>query len=236
MMTDTHPTQPPPADPGMIQSIREALSEAEQWRRDAESDEPIVTARNMESVRDLMALPAKFYPVDAFAEVEDLNVMPIVEGLYDACPELVGSADRVRVTWRVKHGSRNGDVTMGTCGLVSGKIRDLDRAAGRPVHDWEVTLALDVWILLTPPERERLVHHELMHCAIKPGGENSDPKPSIRNHEIEEFGATAARYGLVAHQIRPVALAAAHPETAQAIRTWVPGPDDAPLLGSWATN
>ncbi len=235
-MTQTH-TEFNPEAAAMIDRIRAALDHAEGIRDEAEPDQPILTAKNMEAVREILDLPAKFYPAASFDVVPELNVIPIVESLYDACKELIGDARRVTVTWRVKHGTKAGDITMGTCGLVSGKQRDLAEAEGRPVYHWEVTLALDVWILLTPNQRERLMHHELMHCNVKVSDDDSgEVKPALRNHEIEEFGATAARYGLLPHQVRVAALAMSHTPTAQAVQRWQSGPDDAPLLGAWITN
>ena len=209
----------------LLTAVRDTLDKIERRRR----DEPVgLSDECMEFARDVMDLPEKYYAHHVLAFVPELDVEVIIRELYATCPELVGSAGDHRVRWRVKHGSRSGKAVLGTCAVVSAKDRTLAKQEGLTVYQWEVTLALDAWMVMTPNERQRLVHHELMHCALSEEGE-----PKTRGHDVEDFGATLGRFGAAEWQVRPVALAMQHPETRQAVRTWEAGPDDAPLLGRW---
>lgn len=142
----------------------------------------------------------------------------MVAQLVEECTEIDiddEHVDRVEVVWKVKAGSSMGGVTLGTCKPVGKREREAWRGTG-PCPFWRVTLALDVWVLMTPSERWRLLHHELMHAAYKDSGD-----PSGRKHDIEEFAATVARYGLVGEeQATFVAQAMARPAIVEEMREW----------------
>jgi hypothetical protein len=152
-----------------------------------------------------------------------MDVGAMVERLVDACDELdipEDYADRVDVVWRVKAGASMGAVSCGTCKPVGKRERQTWRGVG-PAPWWRLTLALDVWILMTEAERWRLVHHELMHAACKRNDNERITGPAGRAHDIEEFTATLARYG-VDHgdPARFIAQAMARPEMREELRVF----------------
>lgn len=114
----------------------------------------------------------------------------------------------VDVVWRRCAGRSCGRIVAGKGGAVGKRERELGAGWFR------ITLALDVWLLLTEQERERLVHHELGHCAVGVDA-RGHPKPETRAHDIEDFAATLARYGLAGDResAQAAAAAASHPET-----------------------
>lgn len=93
----------------------------------------------------------------------------------------------------------DGRCTLGKCR----KATDLDRELA--AYDFVIILRRDFWEhdKVTELQRTALLDHELMHAATrvdKDGepvvDERGRPVYRIRKHDIEEFGAIVARYGL----------------------------------------
>ena len=120
-----------------------------------------------------------------------------------------------QVVFRRCAGKSGGKVMFGKGGANSKRDRALGAAWFR------VTLALDVWCLLTLDERRRLVHHEMGHCAVDVDAQGH-PRPKTVGHDVEEFAATWARYGLAGDEdsARAVAAVASHPETEATCRRY----------------
>lgn len=93
----------------------------------------------------------------------------------------------------------DGRVTLGKCKKAS----DLDRELAQ--FDFVIMLSRDFWenSRVTNQQRTAPLDHELMHAtvALDPKGEPKQDERGrtvyrIRKHDIEEFGAIVARYGL----------------------------------------
>lgn len=179
-----------------------------------------LTSAMEDVVKMLDDVPA-YLRVDDYSDIAALDVATIVRDLRDALPEFKDiDGYPFKLTWRKKHGSSNGDATLGTCGKVSAKVRATWEGA-TPAPFWEITLALDYWICATREERIRLVHHEMSHAGIDFDKEGT-PKPTVKNHDVEEFVSTAGRFGPLTRL--SVALADhinAHPKIAEKRREWM---------------
>jgi len=192
----------------------------------------------------LRGAPRKHIRADDLAswfDDEDLaqifQAAPIVREVAANCVEFSGEAldvegseqgsgiaplrDRIEVVFRLSKWTRQGRVVLGSAGPVGAKQRDLDPEG--PL--WTVTLSLPYWLLADEHERRRLVHHELMHLKFSEG------KPKGRGHDLEEFVATVARFGLMGREdVALVAHAIARPDTAPLLRSYDYGEDGQGLL------
>lgn len=133
-------------------------------------------------------LPGHLRAAD-LVSIPDLNVRAIVDGLLtlDEFRHLEGR--RIELAWKSVHTATCGKAILGKAAKVSQREIDLWPEAAGPAPWWRITLALDLWLGATASQRERLVHHELMHCDV------DDQKPAIRRHDVEEFVLSARRYG-----------------------------------------
>lgn len=57
-----------------------------------------------------------------------------------------------------------------------------------------IEIAEDVWGLISPPQRDALVDHELSHCRIE--HTETGPKLVLATHDVEEFEEVLRRHGL----------------------------------------
>ena len=182
--------------------------------------------------------PLPAHIIGDYFELPALDLPNIGERTIGECPELAAiDPRRVTYTWKLKHGTKSGAYTLGTCAVRSKKLRQLEaqRDPLAVVPWWEVTIALDIWLTLTDEERARLVHHELMHCCGLLNEDGKYDEPKTRMHDIEEFAATLARFGAAPgeSQIRVLKVAGSNPDIVARVQRWTPGPDDAPLFGLW---
>lgn len=162
-----------------------------------------------------------------------LDVQALIEGQTGIFVELQHLDHKpIQVVWRTLHAEKTGMLVKGTAQANSRRAREtwtgLDAA---PL--WCVTLALDVWLLATPRERARLLHHELMHCDILTDDAGND-SPAIRPHDIEEVDATVGRFGPAsARQLALAIRMLRHPDVPQMAAAWrIDLGDVGPLLAS----
>jgi hypothetical protein len=64
-------------------------------------------------------------------------------------------------------------------------------------YDFVITINREVWLDLTPEQREALVDHELSHCGV-----TADGSWTIWPHDLEEFAAVVKRHGLWSEGVR----------------------------------
>lgn len=134
-----------------------------------------------EAVRDAFAqVGGDFIPSD---EVRDVAERLIASGLTFA------HLSRHRIAYLVDRRPATPSTKSGVHGLAEVKLtpkvwRDL---AG---VDAAIVVRRAAWDSLSDHQREALVHHELMHL-----DENEKGGLVIRDHDLEEFGATVRAYG-----------------------------------------
>jgi hypothetical protein len=151
-------------------------------------------AAGLDAIAGLLEDLPPYLRAPDYAELLDLDVQPIVDMLIEQCEEHADLAGHpIRLTWRVKHPSKSGKIVRGSCKVVSARER-LTWLGDGPPPWWEITLSLDVWLLLTQAERIRLVHHEMMHAMVDVDADGHE-KPAMRPHDVEEFVATVGRFG-----------------------------------------
>jgi hypothetical protein len=199
----------------ILRCVREAVDHIEGYdpsKPDAAPPSPWRAAWRL-TVGELLDFDAGHIPGDLLRLVHACDIAPTLEALVDGCEEIdipVGMADRVQVVWKRKATERDGHVTLGTLGAVSKKDREL----GSP-YLWRLTLALDTWLLTDEERRVQVLHHELMH-AVYEGG-----KPKTRTHDVEEFAANVARYGLLDEgRARFLAQAMARPRIVEELQVY----------------
>jgi hypothetical protein len=107
---------------------------------------------------------------------------------------------RIALAWCTSwNADVDGRITLGKCKKAS----DLDRELAS--FDFVIMLSRDFWhsVRVTALQRMALLDHELMHATVALDAKG-EPKLDerrrvvyrIRKHDIEEFGAIVARYGL----------------------------------------
>jgi hypothetical protein len=135
----------------------------------------------------------KFLLAARFADIDGLDPAAIADRFIDELPEFAHLRGyRVRFVWQRKH-SGTKSVTVGACQVTS--VRDrLTWDGPGPAPWWTITLALDWWLLADEPARLWAVHHELMHADVDVD-EKGEASPDSREHDTEEFYATAGRFG-----------------------------------------
>lgn len=130
---------------------------------------------------------------DAFAQANG-DFVPSEE-VADVAARLIGSGPtfahlhRHRIAYLVDRRPANASTKSGVHGLAEVKLtprlwRDLAHV------DAAIVVRRSAWDSLTDHQREALVHHELMHL-----DENDKGALVIRDHDLEEFGATVRAYG-----------------------------------------
>lgn len=215
-----HPALPDNAEQ-ILACVRVALDNAEDVRKGG----PAISAGVRESVAKYLDFEESYLPASVLAEIPELDVPAMVDRVVTDCAEIEipdDKIDRVEVVWRTKAGTSKGAVTLATCGPVGKRERETYQGPGRAPW-WRLTVALDTWILLTPAERWRLIAHELMHATVKENAEGMVVGPAGRTHDVEEFAATIARYGLATwggNQPAVFAQAMARPEIAAELRVF----------------
>lgn len=202
----------------MLSQIRTALDEAPGIRD--EMGEP-TSAGALKSIRAILDGAWAFLPGGPLSEIAELDVSVMVDKLVTECPEIDipdEYVDRVEIVWRAKASQSMGHVSAGTCKPI-GKRERLTYAGDAKAPWWRVTLALDVWCLLTERERWQLVHHELMHATTK--GDGTSMRPAGRGHDFEDFAANLARYGISDYgRAATIAQAMARPEIVKELREY----------------
>lgn len=168
--------------------------------------------------------------VDAVRLVEDMIGWPEFADHRDLCNDHLVGADREGVflevpqrlrnaalnfgiRWRCGSWKRNGSTTWGNCKLVSKSTAPTwDGAAWLP--KWTITLNLGIWLLLSPEQRRRLIHHEMCHADT----DHETGKPKTRGHAIEENPETLARFGAMGGtQAFALLVGNTHKETARLV-------------------
>lgn len=224
------PSEPPDPTVDLLAILQEALARGRALR---ENGAPF-WASDLEQIQAILEdLPLDFYPGHVFAALPELQPESLLYGLVSSCPELeLPDYRRVRVIWRVKAQTRLERTVLGNCRLIPKKDRQLAQQYAQPgelLPWWEVQLALDVWCLSTESERTQILHHEALHCGLKPSGD-----PCLRPHDIEEFGASMLRFGpLDESRVRALAMGLRHRAGKAAVNAWVPGVADTELLPLW---
>lgn len=176
-------------------SIRAGAGE---YGHDSDGDTSYVGAAGRKAVAEILDFDVAFLPAECLAEIEEMDAPAMVGRLVDECEEIDipdTKRDRLEIVWRVKAGKSMGQVTCATCKPIGKRERQTWQGAG-PAPWWRLTLALDVWLLMTTEERWRLLHHELMHATVKKNSSGKITGPTGRGHGIEEHAATLARYGV----------------------------------------
>lgn len=193
-----------------------------QWFRADESRDgapEVGLAMVQDTAAALNAFPA-FTASTRLAGILECDVHPIIGRLLplpefmEAC--LPGDPTRFQIEWRTAPWKSKGQLVFGTCQVIPKRDRALQTGTTRPF--WRITLSLPVWMMLDDQERERLVHHEMGHAELLVSEDGLKVTPKVKGHEIEEFAATAGRYGTMGEmQARVIAHAAAHPVTIRMI-------------------
>lgn len=220
MTANSHNLSLPDDNAITLACVRTVLDAAPDVRKEG----PPTSAASREVVAKMLEdVSLDYLPGAALAEIEECDVPAMVAHLLAECDEIeipAGYEDRVDVVWRKTAGKSAGAVVLGTCKPVAKRERQTWQGPGRAPW-WRVTLALDVWCLLTRDERWRLVHHELMHASVKEDADGAITGPAAKCHDVEDFAATLARYGLGGEmQARFVAQVMARPKIAEELRTW----------------
>ncbi len=119
-----------------------------------------------------------------------------------------------QVRWRTRGWTRQGQAVLGSCSPVPRADREAWTGAG-PAPQFRLQLSLPHWLVLSESERLRLIHHELGHARRR-----ADGSPGTCPHDIEEFAATLARFGIEEGErpLQAVLAAASHPETTIRLR------------------
>lgn len=132
--------------------------------------------------------------------------------------------NEARIEWlmRVAPKVKGGRHVLGTAYMptVQGELRDLfewmlHSLLGH-LPDFLIVLDLGYWEQATPLQREILVYHELSHCIQKTDiygaprfTKDGLPVWGLREHDVNEFTQTVARYGAWNDDIRAFVAAAA---------------------------
>jgi len=224
MTANSHNLSLPDDNAITLACVRTVLDAAPDVRKEG----PPTSAASREVVAKMLEDVSRDYlPGAALAEIEECDVPAMAAHLLAECDEIeipAGYEDRVDVVWRKTAGKSAGAVVLGTCKPVAKRERQTWQGPGRAPW-WRVTLALDVWCLLTRDERWALVFHELMHASVKDDADGMITGPAARAHDIEEFAATIARYGIMNEMpARVVAQAMARPRIIEELRTWAVDP------------
>lgn len=179
---------PIPADrPLLLRLVQAACDAAEEVKGSLrEGDQRFAVAYRLGEA--LGRLPGHLRSAD-LVSIRDLDVRAILDGLLALDEFRHLESRRIELAWKSVHAATCGKAILGRAAKVSQREIDLWPEAAGPAPWWRITLALDLWLGATPDQRARLVHHELMHCAV------DDAKPVIRRHDVEEFVITARRYG-----------------------------------------
>jgi hypothetical protein len=185
---------------------------------------------------ELKGLPA-YLRVKAFEDLVVLDVHTMVERMVDELEEFRDLAGYpFRLTWRTKAGTSGGRIQLGTCRATSERERLTYDGPG-PAPFWEITLALDAWLLAHEVERWRLVHHEMAHADLDFGDDedgNATPKPAIKHHDVEDFTSTMGRFGPeFAAELAFMDAAAAHPSIGEKRKQWSGTGAQVALFPAW---
>jgi hypothetical protein len=141
-----------------------------------------------------------YVTAEALAEVlPDFDPRPIAAemiGEFEELADLQPIERGISFDWSLRVNKRNGDFVLGRASAVGPKERGTWRGEGEAPW-WKICLSLPYILAvgMQSPRGRRLVHHELMHCAVKET--RRAVKPSMRNHCVEEFVMTVRRFGLM---------------------------------------
>ncbi len=203
--------RPPEEDDleGRFQAMRQLLAKSEGWTVQAdETPESRIQARADDAASAWKGGP-RLLPGGALDEWEPLDAD--LQGrrlrLLDECDELADARGlRCRLTWRTTAWHSQGAAVWGS----SKPIPQPQREKFGIEETWEIVLSLPVWMVLDGEDRDRLLHHELMHAAR-----------NERGHPVAEFPETVGRYGLGSREQALLALTGvAHKRALAQIREW----------------
>ena len=92
----------------------------------------------------------------------------------------------IAVIVQEKASSKGGKTVYSTAAKPSEKLKPLLEDD----YSFVITVAEDTWKKMNMDQRKAVIDHELCHCQI-----DLDGKPSIREHDLEEFAEIIERHG-----------------------------------------
>jgi hypothetical protein len=93
---------------------------------------------------------------------------------------------RIAVVMKEKAGKKKGKTVLATAMKPPDKMKPLLR---EPYH-FVIVIGADEWEKADTKKRKALLDHELCHCEF-----DEDGQPSMRGHDLEEFGEIITRHG-----------------------------------------
>lgn len=191
-----------------------ALSKARRVVRDGIDFAKVISEPDLKAIaRCFDAVDRKHWlsqSVLAVTREEDLDVDEQLRQLVWGCEEFAPIRplrSKIRLVWRLSAWLKSGRAKVGEARKIPQKQQDLD-----PSAQYEITLALPVWLAFDERQRLRTLHHELCHIlgwATTGDGE----------HEVMEFASTVARFGAGdAYQARFIGAATLRPAWEAEIR------------------
>jgi len=127
-----------------------------------------------------------------FNAQEEGNFHPVDESVTDLYSKILTFPDcahlrnfKVKLIFTSKEMKAKGKRILGKAMLCSERDKFL--------HGYDFLIILDQEFWATSKDsREPLLYHEILHCGIDPESE----EPKLIAHDVEEFGAVIARYGM----------------------------------------
>jgi hypothetical protein len=191
-----------------------ALSKARRVVRDGIDFAKVISEPDLKAIaRCFDAVDRKHWlsqSVLAVTREEDLDVDEQLRQLVWGCEEFAPIRplrSKIRLVWRLSAWLKSGRAKVGEARKIPQKQQDLD-----PSAQYEITLALPVWLAFDERQRLRTLHHELCHIlgwAVTGDGE----------HEVMEFASTLARFGAGdVYQARAIASFTSRPKQEAELR------------------
>ncbi len=209
-------------DEGRLEHLVDLVDRISKWQEDGKS-RPDIIERILETLArgGLPSVMAEEYLslLRTGVALADERLFPLARPLvheavsrYPEHSHLRGAVWQIR--WRTRSWMRQGQAVLGSCSAVPRADREAWTGAG-PAPEFRLQLSLPYWLLLSEVGRARLIHHELSHAVWK-----EDGGPGVRPHDIEEFAATLARFGVEEEErpLQAVLAAVSHPETTIRLR------------------
>lgn len=103
---------------------------------------------------------------------------------------------RIKYLFRRGAWKSKGDNVIGKAYMASERDRYLHG------YDFLIVMNHEYWPMLTPPQREAAVDHELCHCSRGMDTGDGYPTWETRGHTVEEFTEIIRRHGLWREDVR----------------------------------
>lgn len=129
----------------------------------------------------------------AVREMADKQLAPAPAELSDRIQRLVAAYHPHLVNARIEVQVRD-TAKVDDSSVTIGEVDTADNDGEKRQFDFTIWFALDTWQTMSEWQRDALCDHELSHCAWDEKGE-----PLLVAHDIEEFNAVIARWGLWWH-------------------------------------